>query len=243
MNTITTDKINPLSKKVINAINAGNNKKAVNLLKKVLDIKCPFPKLDLLGRNIGQAGLKSSKKYFSAFDQIIAYNTMGSYVVVASALIQFLEIDFEQVMQKTRKYIIKGDVWHVCDNMAERSLGQALVDYFEKTIPWLKNFLKAENVWLPRAVGVAIHFFSKRVKDEPAKTKKLLDLVKPYIETKQKDIVKGIGWGLKTIGKYHPDILIDFLSRQLKARKKLSKLILKKALTYLPKEQKKYLKT
>jgi hypothetical protein len=40
---------------------------------------------------------------------------------------------------------------------------------------------------------VAIHFFSKRVADQPEKTKILLHVVEPYLEEKQKDFVKGVG--------------------------------------------------
>ncbi|NMC61241.1 MAG: DNA alkylation repair protein, partial [Candidatus Methanofastidiosa archaeon] len=50
-------------------------------------------------------------------------------------------------------------------------------------------------------------------------------------------VVKGIGWGLKTIGKYHPDLLVPFLKKQIKLKKKISKIIIRKALTYLPKEK------
>ena len=118
--------------------------------------------------------------------------------------------------------------------MAERSLGYALVNYFDKTLPYLKRFLLDDNRWIKRAVGVAIHFFSKMVVDQPDKTLTLVKLVEPYIEVSQRDVVKGIGWGLKTIGKHHPDLLTGFLVKQLNQGKRLSNLMLKKALTYLP---------
>lgn len=84
---------------------------------------------------------------------------------------------------------------------------------------------------------MAIHFFSKRVLDEPNKTWRLLNLIEPYVEEKQVDAVKGIGWGLKTIGKHHPDLLIEFLERQFKSGKKISRLIVRKAITYLDEER------
>jgi hypothetical protein len=53
--------------------------------------------------------------------------------------------------------------------------------------------LKDENKWVKRSVGVAIHFFSKRLLTEPDKTRRLLDLIESHIEEKQTDVVKGIG--------------------------------------------------
>jgi 3-methyladenine DNA glycosylase AlkD len=120
--------------------------------------------------------------------------------------------------------------------IGERSLGHAVVNFYDESIPWLKKFLKDDNKWVNRSVGVAIHFFSKRVADQPEKTKILLHVVEPYLEEKQKDFVKGVGWGLKTIGKHHPDILVDFMKRQ--ANRNLSSLLIRKAVTYLEEEKK-----
>lgn len=162
---------------------------------------------------------------------------MGSFVVAGQALIKFLPYDFKEVMEKSKEYIIKGNTWYVCDIIGERSIGYALVEYFEETFPWLEKFLRDENKWVKRSAGVAIHFFSKRVLNEPEKTKKLLDLIEPFVEEKQSDAVKGIGWGLKTIGRHHPDILAEFLKKQIKEKKKISKLMMRKALTYLKKDK------
>lgn len=216
----------------------GNINEAFQTLKPFLDKKCSFPKLDLLGREIGEAGVNQPDKFFEAFDMIVDYKAMGGSVVVGQAMVPFLENRFEKAMQKNREYIVKGNKWYVCNIIGERSLGQALVNYFDKSLPWLEQFLKDENNWVKRSVGVAIHFFSKKVLDEPAKTQKLLSLIEPYVEEKQVDVVKGIGWGLKTIGKHHPRILTEFLKKQLKAKKKLSKLIVRKAVTYLSKNKK-----
>ncbi|MEM2897384.1 MAG: DNA alkylation repair protein [Candidatus Bathyarchaeia archaeon] len=196
------------------------------------------PKLDFLGRQIGQSISHEAQKSFTLFDKIIDRNAMGSFVIVSQALIHFLPNNFDKVMVKSREYIVKGNEWYVCDIFGERSLGQALVDYFDKALPWFKKFLEDENKWVKRSVGVAIHFFSKRILNEPEKTKKLLELIEPYIEERQIDVIKSIGWALKTIGKRYPEILVEFLKRQIKAKKVVSKLMVKKALTYLDKDKK-----
>ena len=159
-------------------------------------------------------------------------------MVIGEALVSFLDTDFEAAMQKSREYIIKGATWYVCDIIGERSLGKAVVKHFEKTLLYLKNFLDDENKWVRRSAGVAVHFFAKRVQDDPKKAKILLELLAPHIEEKQVDVVKGIGWGLKTIGKNYPDVSAPFLVEQLRAKKKLSKLMMRKALKYLPADKK-----
>jgi 3-methyladenine DNA glycosylase AlkD len=229
--------IRRLAWQVVHSVSAANEKGAIKTLTPLLDTKCPFSKLDLLGREIGRAGLSDPPRFFEAFDAIIEYNAMGSFVIVGQALIPFLEGSFDQVMTKSREYIVRGDAWYVCDIIGERSLGQALVDYFGRTLPWLDRLLGDDDKWVKRSVGVAIHFFSKRVLDDPAKTRRLLRLVEPYIEEKQVDVVKGIGWGLKTIGKHHPDLVVEFLEKQIKTRKRMPRLMMRKASTYLDKNR------
>ena len=208
---LSNNQIKLLAKKVVDLTLKDDKKGALKSLKPLLDTKCPFSKLDLLGKEIGQISKIYPQKIIGFLDQIIDYNAMGSFVIVGQALISFLENNFEDVMQKSREYIIRGDKWYVCDIIGERSLGQALIYYFDETIPWLEEFLKDENKWVRRSAGVAVHFFSKRILDQPVKTRKLLKLLEPYIEERQRDVVKGIGWGLKTIGRYHPITLCGII--------------------------------
>lgn len=236
--SISNAEIKALAEKAVNLISADKDKEVVDTLRPLLDTKCPFLKLDLLGKETGGAGSSQPQKFFRSFDEIIDYNAMGGFVVVGQALICFLPDNFEKVMEKSRKYIIKGDVWYACDIIGERCLGQALIDYFDETLPWIAKFLKDENRWVKRSAGVAIHFFSKRVLDEQEKTRKLLKLIEPYMEEKQVDVIKGIGWGLKTIGRHHPDILVEFLYKQIKLKKNISGLMMKKALTYIDEDKK-----
>lgn len=183
---ISNQHIKVLADSVSKSVLEGNSE-AIRRLKPILYTKCPFSKLDLLGKEIGQSGRSQQQKFFKAFDEIIDCNAMGGFVIVGQALIHLLDKNFEKVMRKSRGYIIRGDVWYVCDIIGERSLGQALVSYFEKKLPWLEDFLRDENRWVRRSVGVSIHYFSKRVLHEPEKTKRLLKLVEPYIGEKQID--------------------------------------------------------
>lgn len=236
---ISTKEIEKITDKVSRFVINNKNNQAFKILKPILDNKVAFVKLDKIGELIGEKGKESYTKFYSFFNKLVEYNAMGSYVIVGRALVSFLDKDFAKVMKKNREYIVVGNVWYVCDIIGERSLGQALVDYFDKTLLTLKIFLKDKNKWIRRSVGVAIHFFNKRVQDNPQKTKKLLKLIEPYMEEKQIDVVKGIGWGLKTIGKYHSKIATDFLIKQIKEGKKLSGTIKRKALEKLDSKDRK----
>ncbi len=240
MNPVPRKEIENLVEKVVRLTMSGNHEEAVQVLKPVLDTKCPFTTLDTIGKRIGENG-KSSDKFFKTFDRIIDYNAMGGFVIAGQGLIQFLPCHFEEVMEKSRDYIVKGDAWYVCDIIGERSLGQALVDCFLETVPWLQTFLEDENRWVKRSVGVAIHFFSKRVVNQPEKTRILLNVLEPHLEEKQSDVVKGMGWGLKTIGKHHPDLLVEYLGKA-GSQKVMSKVLIRKALTYLDEDRKAHVK-
>jgi 3-methyladenine DNA glycosylase AlkD len=47
--------------------------------------------------------------------------------------------------------------------------------------------------------------------------------------------VKGVGWGLKTIGRHQPKLVEDYLEKTLET-KRISKLMLRKATKYLDEE-------
>ena len=205
-----------------------------DLFKPILEKKCPFSKLDLIGRNLGLNLKDKPELLIKGFDILIESNKMGSYVIVSQGLSQLMPENIELVMEKSRQYIIYGDKWYVCDIIGERSIGLSLVNYFDITISWIQKFLEDENRWIRRSAGISIHFFSKRILDQKERTILLLNILEPHMEEKQIDTVKGIGWGLKTIGKYHPDILTEFLLAQLSKDKIISKTMLRKALTYLP---------
>jgi 3-methyladenine DNA glycosylase AlkD len=207
-------------------------------LKPILNSKCPFCKLDFIGKRIGHKLKDSPEIVVKGFDNLIEYNKMGSYVISGQGLTELLPENIDLVMEKSRQYILFGDKWYVCDIIGERSIGKSLVEYFDITLPWIEKFLEDESNWVKRTAGVSIHFFNKRIINQKERTILLLDILGPHMEEKQIDVVKGIGWGLKTIGRHHPDILTSFLLEQIKKDKKISKIIIRKALTYLPDENK-----
>lgn len=206
-------------------------------LKPLLDSKCAFPKLDRIGKILGECADTNERDLVSLLDKIVEYNAMGGYVIVGQALVQMLETNFARAMKLGQKYIEIGACWYVCDIIGERCFGQALNRHFESALPYLRSLLNDKNDWVKRSAGVAIHLFVKRNKTDQKNIQLLLQAVEPHIEEKNIDVVKGIGWGLKTIGKYHPDLMDTFLRKQFSKKRKLSGLMLSKATTYFAKSR------
>jgi len=65
----------------------------------------------------------------------------------------------------------------------------------------------------------------------------LLDLLEPMFEEQDTDAIKGVGWGLKTLGKHYPDLVADWLAQQVHRQRHPRALMLRKALTYLSEER------
>jgi hypothetical protein len=232
---VSTSEANEVIEKVTRMAERFEYNNIFDVIKPVLDAKCPFTKLDRIGKILGDSAKSHPHKLYPLLEKIVAYNAMGGFVVVAQALVSLTDVDFENVMNLSREYIIRGATWYVCDIIGERSIGQALNKNFERTLPCLKSFLADSDNWVRRSAGVAIHLFVKRNKNSVANIKILLKSIEPHIEEKQIDVVKGIGWGLKTVGKHHPDLMADFLKLQATKKKRLSGVMFSKAVTYLGK--------
>jgi hypothetical protein len=94
-----------------------------------------------------------------------------------------------------------------------------------------------------RALGAEI---AQRVKDNEIEAayvrlapvlaeRTLLAFLEPMFEEWEMAAAKGVGWGLKTLGRYYPDLLVAWLPRQLSRRHRA--VIERKALTYLSEAQ------
>jgi 3-methyladenine DNA glycosylase AlkD len=135
-------------------------------------------------------------------------------------------------LEKTAEYIVLGDDWAKCDSIAERVWGRALVYDFTHAYSYLAKMRTQDNRWIRRAVGVAVHYFAKKKPAAKTEMRKLLVLLSPMLGERNRDAIKGIGWGLETIGKHQPKLLTNFLKKNAK-RAHPTKLMLRKATTYL----------
>jgi 3-methyladenine DNA glycosylase AlkD len=174
-------------------------------------------------------------------DRIAAERTEGGWVVIGKALGQQIARDLPGAFDRCQGYVIVADVWYGTDILAERVPGPALVTYFEPALEHLRPWREDQSAWVRRAVGVAAHFWAKRSRAAQhlqPQAEALLSLLEPMFEEWEMDAAKGVGWGLKTLGKHYPDLVADWLAREVvPGERRHRTLTLRKALTYLSEEQ------
>lgn len=222
-----------LGAQISSQVRAGSIEAAYALLSPVLASRTPFNTLRAIGYPVSQA----PKAGVDAFNERIAVGkTEGGWVVIAAALEMRLATDPADALQQSRKFIRAGDIWYCADILAEGVAGNALVINFDQALPQLETWRFDENHWIRRAVGVCAHYWAKRSKGKiPLQAGELLTFLEPLFYERQVEAVKGVGWGLKTIGRYYPDLLADWLSSMLsKPEGSCRVLMLRKAAAYLP---------
>ncbi|MCK4547275.1 MAG: DNA alkylation repair protein [Candidatus Eisenbacteria sp.] len=200
-------------------------------LQPVLKAKISDESLALFGEILGEQASKDPERYFRAFDEMVEKKSQGCYVIVAKALSRMLETHLEQCCDHARDYIAQGESFEVSDYVGQGVLGQALVKYFDQTVGVLDKLSHDESRWVRRSVGAAVQFFSEEVRDAD-RNQRLLELTLPLMATDDDVVLKGVGWGLKTIGRYHPKLLEKFLKTHI-GRREISLAVVKKAVAYL----------
>jgi len=112
------------------------------------------------------------------------------------------------------------------------------VSDFRPSLTLLAPWREDANRWVRRTVGVAVHFWAKRSRgaaEHAAQADALLGFLAPMFDEWEMDVVKGVGWGLKTLGTHYPDLVADWLARQVGRRHRA--LMLRKATAYLSEDQ------
>jgi 3-methyladenine DNA glycosylase AlkD len=227
-----------LGKQIATIVQSGQVDEAYALLAPVLAERTPFRILDHIGEAVGTGSMALVNDFL---ERIASEKTQGGWVVIATALGQQLDRNLVEAFARCHGFIISADIWYAADTFGERVLGPALVNNFEPTLDLLAAWRKDANRWIRRTVGVAVHFWAKRSRGAPElapQAKALLAFVAPMFEEKKIDAVKGIGWGLKTLGRHYPETVTDWLIQQvvhLGCRPRA--LMLRKALTYLSNDQ------
>ena len=220
-------------------INKGNISSAYKIIFAYLNDRNPFRLLDLVGEALIDC---SRSNLFPFLDMIAEARSEGGWVVIASTLHSLSGANTRDIFNKCREYIIQADVWYACDIFGERVPGPALLSDFDQTLNLFSSWCCDSNPWIRRAVGVAVHFWAKRTRGgEPHhnNARILLDFISPLFEEKDMRAAKGVGWGLKTIGRYYPLIAYEWLTKAMVIEERHPLVIVKrKALTYLPDEMK-----
>lgn len=227
-----------LGERVVELIQAGQMTEASELLAPVLRQRTPFRMLDRIGAAIGVGPLTVVNLFL---DRVSAGHTEGGWVIVGSALGKQLDRDLKGAFSRCRVAVISADVWYATDILGERIPGPALVACFEPALALLGDWRDDANRWVRRTVGVSVHFWAKRSRGGAAhiaQARTLLSFLEPMFEERETDAMKGVGWGLKTLGRYYPDLVADWLAQQVVHRQRRCRaLMIRKALTYLSNEQ------
>ena len=241
-----------LGERIAGLVQAGQLTQAYALLAPVLAERTPFRLLDRIGEAVGAEPLQAAcpelalsavegqDRRVNAFLECIAADkTEGGWVVIGCALGQQLGRDPAGAFTRCREHIIAADVWYAADILGERVPGPALVADLQSALDLLVPWREDANRWVRRTVGVAVHFWAKRSRGEhAAEAKGLLAFLEPMFEEWEMDAVKGVGWGLKTLGRHYPDLVADWVAQQVVQRQRRHRaLMLRKALTYLSDEQ------
>ena len=216
-------------------LDLGDAERAFSLLQPLLQRRVPFPRLEEVGRAMALPELEMMDPFL---ERIAASRAEGGWVIIAAALQCYLDADLLAVFARTRAFIVLADVWYACDIFGERVPGPALLQDFDTALSLLAPWRNDSNVWIRRTVGVAVHHWAKRTRGTPECTDRaqvLLDFLEPLLEERETAALKGIGWGLKTMGRYYPEVLTHWLEEQLYRRgKRPRRLMVQKAITYLP---------
>ena len=218
-------------------VQEGRPEEAYTKLAPTLSRRTKFPLLERIGGPIGAGPVESASTFL---DVVAARNTEGGWVVIGAVLREQLDRDLPGAISRAREYIIAADVWYATDIIGERVPGQALVDYFDPALEQLNPWRQDANNWIRRSVGVAVHMWAKRscgAVDLEPEAVALMDFLEPLIPDWDLDAAKGTGWGLKTLGKYYPEPLTEWLVENLPKQPRTRVLVRRKALTFLSEQQ------
>jgi hypothetical protein len=232
---VRTQEARELGGQVAALVQAGQITEAYALLAPVLAGRTTFDLLRRIGEIVGAGPLDPTNEFL---DLIATDKTEGGWAVIGSGLGAQMERDLEGAFSRCRDFIIAGDAWYAADILGERVPGPALVEHFQPALELLAPWRADGDAWVRRAVGVAVHFWSKRSRgavEQAARAERLLTFLEPMFGEWDMDAVKGVGWGLKTLGRYYPELVADWLPGQVARRHRA--LMLRKALTYLSDEQ------
>ena len=230
-----TQEARELGERIAALVGDGQVVGAYDLLSPVLAERTPFAMLRRIGEPVGAC----PQKAMDAFLDLIAIDkTEGGWVIIQSVLAQMLDRDLSGAFTRCRDFIVTADVWYAADTMGEGVVGQALVRHFEPASGLLDSWRKDDNPWVRRAVGIGVHFWAKRSRGSVElvpQAKTLLAFLEPMWGEWDMIAVKGVGWGLKTMGRNYPDLVADWLPKRVDRRHRA--LMLRKAVMGLSEEQ------
>lgn len=219
-------------------VDDGQLTEAYALLLPILQARTPFPMLRRIGAPVGEGPIEEVNAFL---ERIEADRTEGGWVVIASALERQLGRDLPGAFARCRRSVASGDVWYAADILGEGVAGEALVAHFQPALEQLTAWREDADAWIRRVVGVSVHFWAKRSRGSAELVPEavaLLDLLEPMFEEWDMRAVKGVGWGLKTLGRVYPELVTEWLAEEVvPSQRRHRALMQRKALTFLTEEQ------
>jgi hypothetical protein len=213
----------------------GQVDEAFKQLAPILSQRIHFSMLEKTGERLYPgAGKEKWRHTLHLIRRIVDDSSMGGWVIIGCLLRDRFRDTPGEAFALCQGAIVAADVWYATDILGERLPGPALLEEFELACSLLASWRAHPNRWIRRTVGVAVHFWAKRQRDDSAGATRLLEFLSPMYEERQVDAIKGIGWGLKTLGRYYPDLLASWLQEQQNVPRRPRRLMLRKASTYLP---------
>jgi 3-methyladenine DNA glycosylase AlkD len=176
------------------------------LEEEILNSKIRFPLLEFFTEELYKILYRENIYSFS--DALILKDYIGTYVICGTLLRCELNTSLEKAFSGAAEYIETGDKWYVCDIIGERVFGEGLLKHYDSAFGIISNFRDHHNIWVRRSAGVAIHYAVKKGLQKE-KVRPLFELAASFRSSKEFHIKKGFGWALKTIAKFHPDLLTD----------------------------------
>ncbi len=227
-----------LGERIAALTEAGKVRQAYTLLAPILAQRTPFPILGRIGDIVGRGPLPEVNAFL---EHIAADRAEGGWVVIGTALGAQLDRDMSGAFDRCRCFVVRSDVWYGADILGERVPGPALCLDFAPALDLLGPWREDANRWVRRTLGIAVHFWARRSRGAAADVphaRALLTFLEPLFSEWDMDAVKGVGWGLKTLGRHYPELVAAWLEEQVVVRKRRHRaLMLRKALTYLSEEQ------
>ena len=142
--------------------------------------------------------------------------------------------DFATFERWVKNYI---DSWSKCDDLCVHTISYFVASYPKQTIPKVKQWSKAKNMWVRRAAAVAfittvkkngISFYGTQ-----ANLQHIFDVAKNLMPSSEDLVQKGYGWMLKAASVLHQKPVYDFV---LQHEKEMSRTAFRYALEKMPKE-------
>ena len=193
------------------AYQAGNIETFVRSIHEhLLQAKIRFPLLEYCGEVIF-CDLPHNE-HLSFCDQLPVLKTIGGNVLIGIILQKRLPDQFNESFQKAAEYIDADHEWYVSDIIGERVYGYGLLKYPKQALPLLKKLSNHQSHMVVRAVGPGIHYATKKGLDKQW-VEKAFRLLLEKANVKNHFEKKGLGWAAKTIAKFHPDIIENYLKQ------------------------------